>query len=60
LIVEAAKELYGLDDLATTGKRKAGRGKAKHYDRADGGFVVEWEWNMDAPRRKHGAEQRPN
>lgn len=55
--MDAARELYGLDDLSTTGERKAGRRTRKHYDRAYGGLVVEWEWNMDSSRRRHGAEQ---
>jgi len=56
LIVKAAEELYGLDALKTSGEQKAGKSQ-KVYDRAYGGLVVEWEWSMDNPRRRHGAEQ---
>lgn len=57
IIVDAAADLYGLDDLSTTGERKAGRRTLGKYDRAYGGLVVEWEWNMGNARRRHGAEQ---
>lgn len=56
VVVAAAAELYGLDDLATTGERRAGTSR-RTYDRAYGGLIVEWEWAMDAPRRRHGAKQ---
>ncbi|MCA1708770.1 MAG: N-6 DNA methylase, partial [Actinobacteria bacterium] len=56
LVLNAAADLYGLTDLDTTGERSAASG-ARRYDRAYGGLVVEWEWNMDASRRRKGAEQ---
>ncbi len=57
VITDAARELYGFESLWTTGERRAGQRGQRRYDRAYGGLVVEWEWNMDSARRRHGAEQ---
>jgi hypothetical protein len=57
LIQEASGDLYGLTDLASTGERHAGGDGRRAYDRAYGGLIVEWEWDMRAARRRHGAEQ---
>jgi hypothetical protein len=56
LIREAAAELYGLTYRETTAERTPGKSRRK-YDKAYGGLVVEWEWSMKAPRRRHAAEQ---
>lgn len=58
LIRQAARELYRLTDREITAERRAGpRGSRLRYDKAYGGLVVEWEWDMGASRRRHGAEQ---
>jgi hypothetical protein len=58
VIREAAADLYGLTDREITAERRAGRkGGRRRYDKAYGGLVVEWEWEMSAGRRRHGAEQ---
>jgi hypothetical protein len=58
VIRQAARDLYGLTDRQITAERRAGRtGPRRSYDKAYGGLVVEWEWQMTAARRKHGSEQ---
>jgi SAM-dependent methyltransferase len=58
LIRQAAAELYGLTDRETTAERSPGRGGSRRrYDKAYGGLVVEWEWRMTEPGRRHAAEQ---
>jgi hypothetical protein len=58
VIRRAASELYGLTDREITAERRAGAGGTKRrYDKAYGGLVVEWEWDMGSSRRRHGAEQ---
>lgn len=55
VILDAARDLYGLSELGTSGERTVGEGK--RYDRAYGGLIVEWEWHMAGARRRKGAEQ---
>lgn len=58
VIREATAELYGLTDREITAERRAGRkGGRRRYDKAYGGLVVEWEWEMNEARRRHGAGQ---
>ncbi len=58
VVRQAAHELYGLTDREITAERRAGgRGSLRRYDKAYGGLVVEWEWDMGASRQRHGAEQ---
>jgi hypothetical protein len=58
LIRRAAGELYGLSDREITAERRAGRsGSLRRYDKAYGGLVVEWEWQMGEARKRHAAEQ---
>jgi len=56
IIVDAIGDLYGMDALATRGEQQAGS-SGRRYDRSYGGLVIEWEWDMDASRRRHGADQ---
>jgi hypothetical protein len=58
LIRHAARDLYGLTDRQITAERRAGRGgPTRRYDKAYGGLVVEWEWEMGPSRRRHAADQ---
>lgn len=57
VIRQAGAALYGLTDREITAERAAGRGRRRSYDKAYGGLVVEWEWQMKRARRRHGAEQ---
>lgn len=54
IIRQAARDLFGLDDLHVTAERRVG---GRPYDKAYGGVVVEWEWRMSAARRRQGAGQ---
>jgi SAM-dependent methyltransferase len=56
LIRQAARELYNLSDRQITAERRAG-GTRRKYDKAYGGIVFEWEWQMGNARRREGAQQ---
>lgn len=58
VVRDAAEALYGLSDRDVTAERRASKGKSrKRYDKAYGGLVVEWEWDMGAARKRVGAQQ---
>jgi SAM-dependent methyltransferase len=59
IVVEAARDLFGLSDLGTTAERRPGKNATRRrYDKLYWGVVVEWEWRLDSDGdRDHAAQQ---
>lgn len=56
-IASSLHQLFGIEDSRLTAERPSSRQARRTYDKVFGGVVMEWEWRMDAARRRDGARQ---